>query len=137
MFLQEEEPGGNRDARSGHHLRSIHIHSKTTRRHQLQTPEPGQRVQRHPAHEPLQGEQLFSLMLLTHVNCLSFADLLLLSLFIQTDSHLRHYLHIIEDKPVYPVIYDSNGIVLSMPPIINGEYLMPLFSFLVVLSVSL
>lgn len=42
-------------------------------------------------------------------------------LFPQTDSHLRHYLHIIEDKPVYPVIYDSNGVVLSMPPIINGE----------------
>lgn len=39
----------------------------------------------------------------------------------QTDSHLRHYLHIIEDKPLYPVIYDSNGVVLSMPPIINGE----------------
>jgi hypothetical protein len=40
---------------------------------------------------------------------------------LQTDSHLRHYLHIIEDKPAYPVIYDSNGVVLSMPPIINGE----------------
>uniref|UniRef100_A0A673Z6C8 Phenylalanine--tRNA ligase beta subunit n=1 Tax=Salmo trutta TaxID=8032 RepID=A0A673Z6C8_SALTR len=44
----------------------------------------------------------------------------LMSLY-KTDSHLRHYLHIIEDKPVYPVIYDSNGIVLSMPPIINGD----------------
>ncbi|XP_039611891.1 phenylalanine--tRNA ligase beta subunit [Polypterus senegalus] len=40
----------------------------------------------------------------------------------KNDSHLRHYLHIIEDKPVYPVIYDSNGIVLSMPPIINGNH---------------
>ncbi|XP_061574753.1 phenylalanine--tRNA ligase beta subunit [Cololabis saira] len=40
----------------------------------------------------------------------------------KTDSHLRHYLHIIEDKPRYPVIYDSNGIVLSMPPIINGDH---------------
>ncbi|CAH1775466.1 unnamed protein product [Owenia fusiformis] len=38
------------------------------------------------------------------------------------DSHLRHYLPIIRDKPVYPVIYDSNGVVLSMPPIINGEH---------------
>merc|ERR1712142_152620 len=38
------------------------------------------------------------------------------------DSHLRHYLHIIEDKPVYPVIYDANGVVLSMPPIINGDH---------------
>ncbi|XP_033097809.1 phenylalanine--tRNA ligase beta subunit-like [Anneissia japonica] len=38
------------------------------------------------------------------------------------DSHLRHYLPIIRDKPVYPVIYDSNNTVLSMPPIINGDH---------------
>lgn len=53
--------------------------------------------------------------------CLSCANLPLFFWLVQTDSHLRHYLHIIEDKPVYPVIYDSNGVVLSMPPIINGE----------------
>ena len=29
---------------------------------------------------------------------------------------------IIKDSPVYPVIYDSNGVVLSMPPIINGDH---------------
>uniref|UniRef100_A0A8C9U4T7 Phenylalanine--tRNA ligase beta subunit n=1 Tax=Serinus canaria TaxID=9135 RepID=A0A8C9U4T7_SERCA len=40
----------------------------------------------------------------------------------RTDSHLRHYLHLIENKPRYPVIYDSNGLVLSMPPIINGDH---------------
>ncbi|KAJ3590780.1 hypothetical protein NHX12_008729 [Muraenolepis orangiensis] len=45
----------------------------------------------------------------------------LMSLY-KTDSHLRHYLHIIEDQPAYPVIYDSNGVVLSMPPIINGDH---------------
>ncbi|KAJ7990597.1 hypothetical protein DPEC_G00302050 [Dallia pectoralis] len=45
----------------------------------------------------------------------------LMSLY-KTDSHLRHYLHIIEDEPAYPVIYDSNGVVLSMPPIINGDH---------------
>ncbi|ROL43561.1 Phenylalanine--tRNA ligase beta subunit [Anabarilius grahami] len=38
------------------------------------------------------------------------------------DSHLKHYLHIIENEPLYPIIYDSNGIVLSMPPIINGDH---------------
>ncbi|CAL1531271.1 unnamed protein product [Lymnaea stagnalis] len=38
------------------------------------------------------------------------------------ESHLRPYLHIIKDKPVYPVIYDKNRVVLSMPPIINGEH---------------
>ncbi|XP_042314896.1 phenylalanine--tRNA ligase beta subunit [Sceloporus undulatus] len=40
----------------------------------------------------------------------------------RTDSHLRHYLHIIENEPLYPVIHDSNGVVLSMPPIINGDH---------------
>lgn len=39
-----------------------------------------------------------------------------------TDSHLRHYLPIIKDSPVYPVIKDSKGVVLSLPPIINGDH---------------
>ncbi|TGZ55489.1 hypothetical protein CRM22_010398 [Opisthorchis felineus] len=39
-----------------------------------------------------------------------------------TDSHLKPYLPIIQDKPMYPVITDANGTVLSMPPIINGEH---------------
>ncbi|KAL8581836.1 hypothetical protein ACOMHN_010210 [Nucella lapillus] len=38
------------------------------------------------------------------------------------ESHLKPYLPLIRDKPVYPVIYDSTGVVLSMPPIINGEH---------------
>ncbi|KAK4048228.1 phenylalanine--tRNA ligase subunit beta [Microbotryomycetes sp. JL201] len=37
------------------------------------------------------------------------------------DKHLGRYLHIIEDSPVYPIIYDSTRQVLSMPPIINSE----------------
>jgi len=40
----------------------------------------------------------------------------------KTENHLKHFLHIIEDKPVYPVIYDANGVVLSMPPIINSDH---------------
>lgn len=39
-----------------------------------------------------------------------------------TDPHLKQYLHIVKDKPVYPVIYDQNNVVLSMPPIINGNH---------------
>ncbi|ESO90473.1 hypothetical protein LOTGIDRAFT_217906 [Lottia gigantea] len=38
------------------------------------------------------------------------------------DNHIKHFLPIIENKPVYPVIYDSNNIILSMPPIINGDH---------------
>ncbi|CDS37653.1 phenylalanyl tRNA synthetase beta chain [Echinococcus multilocularis] len=38
------------------------------------------------------------------------------------ESHLKAYLDIIRDKPVYPLIKDSKGTVLSMPPIINGEH---------------
>ena len=37
------------------------------------------------------------------------------------DLKLKHFLHIIRDSPVYPVIYDANRTVLSMPPIINGS----------------
>lgn len=37
------------------------------------------------------------------------------------DSHLKPYLPLIKDKPRYPVIYDKNKVVLSMPPIINGD----------------
>ncbi|KAG8718511.1 phenylalanine--tRNA ligase subunit beta [Ceratobasidium sp. 394] len=40
----------------------------------------------------------------------------------QGEKHLSRYLHIIQDSPVYPIIYDSNRTVLSMPPIINSEH---------------
>lgn len=35
---------------------------------------------------------------------------------------MKAYLPIIRDSPVYPVIYDSNGVVCSLPPIINGDH---------------
>ncbi|XP_066979481.1 phenylalanine--tRNA ligase beta subunit [Macrobrachium rosenbergii] len=38
------------------------------------------------------------------------------------DSHLKEFVPIIKDKPVYPVISDQNGVVLSLPPIINGDH---------------
>jgi len=41
---------------------------------------------------------------------------------LQSDRHLSRYLHIIKDSPVYPIIYDTNDQVLSMPPIINSEH---------------
>lgn len=39
-----------------------------------------------------------------------------------THAQLKQYLHIIKDSSVYPIIYDKNGVVLSMPPIINGNH---------------
>ncbi|KAI1087724.1 phenylalanyl-tRNA synthetase beta chain [Rostrohypoxylon terebratum] len=42
--------------------------------------------------------------------------------FYGKDRHLGRYLHIIKDKPVYPVIYDANRVVCSLPPIINGDH---------------
>ncbi|CAG9944574.1 unnamed protein product [Clonostachys rosea f. rosea IK726] len=42
--------------------------------------------------------------------------------FYEKDKHLGRYLHIIRDSPVYPVVYDKNKIVCSLPPIINGEH---------------
>ncbi|WWC88096.1 phenylalanine-tRNA ligase, beta subunit [Kwoniella dendrophila CBS 6074] len=40
----------------------------------------------------------------------------------ETDRHLAKYLNIIRDAPAYPIIYDSNDQVLSMPPIINSQH---------------
>jgi phenylalanyl-tRNA synthetase beta chain len=42
--------------------------------------------------------------------------------FYEKDKHLSRYLHIIRDSPVYPIIYDKNRKVLSMPPIINSNH---------------
>ena len=40
----------------------------------------------------------------------------------KSDQKLKQFLHIIEDSPVFPVIYDANNTVLSLPPIINGAH---------------
>ncbi|KFY06693.1 hypothetical protein V492_07837 [Pseudogymnoascus sp. VKM F-4246] len=42
--------------------------------------------------------------------------------FYENDKHLGKFLHIIRDKPVYPVVFDSKKTVCSLPPIINGEH---------------
>lgn len=40
---------------------------------------------------------------------------------LKKDLKLKKYLSIIEESPVYPVFYDANRTVLSLPPIINSE----------------
>ncbi|KAH8106164.1 phenylalanyl-tRNA synthetase [Cristinia sonorae] len=40
----------------------------------------------------------------------------------ESEKHLSRYLPIIRDSPVYPIIYDSQRRVASMPPIINSEH---------------
>eukprot|EP00743_Colponemidia_sp_Colp-15_P001397 GILK01001532.1.p1 GENE.GILK01001532.1~~GILK01001532.1.p1 ORF type:complete len:604 (+),score=105.96 GILK01001532.1:43-1812(+) len=42
--------------------------------------------------------------------------------FYKDDNKLKHFLHIIQDSPLYPVILDSQRVVLSLPPIINSEH---------------
>ncbi|KAJ1862909.1 phenylalanine--tRNA ligase subunit beta [Coemansia sp. RSA 2703] len=42
--------------------------------------------------------------------------------FYESDMHIRKFLHIIRDSPVYPVIYDANHTVMSLPPLINSEH---------------
>ena len=42
--------------------------------------------------------------------------------FYEKDKHLSRYLPIVRDSPVYPIIYDKNRQVLSMPPIINSNH---------------
>lgn len=40
----------------------------------------------------------------------------------EKDKNMSKYLPIIRDSPVYPIIYDANRTVLSMPPIINSNH---------------
>ncbi|CAI7897729.1 unnamed protein product [Closterium sp. NIES-54] len=42
--------------------------------------------------------------------------------FYKSDNKLKKFLHIISDSPVFPVIYDANRTVLSLPPVINGSH---------------
>ncbi|KTW32756.1 phenylalanine-tRNA ligase, beta subunit [Pneumocystis jirovecii RU7] len=42
--------------------------------------------------------------------------------FYKNDKHIGKFLHLIENSPIYPVIYDSNRVVCSLPPIINSEH---------------
>ncbi|KAK9448247.1 uncharacterized protein V1518DRAFT_418445 [Limtongia smithiae] len=41
--------------------------------------------------------------------------------FYDNDKHLGRFLHIIRDAPVYPVVFDAQRRVCSLPPIINSE----------------
>jgi phenylalanyl-tRNA synthetase beta chain len=38
------------------------------------------------------------------------------------DTHMRPFAKLISDSPVLPVIRDSDGVVLSLPPLINGDH---------------
>jgi phenylalanyl-tRNA synthetase beta chain len=38
------------------------------------------------------------------------------------DPKLKHYVHLLQSEPLFPIIYDSNGVVLSLPPLINSEH---------------
>jgi len=40
----------------------------------------------------------------------------------ENKKHLRPFLKLTDSSPVHPVIYDSKGTVLSLPPIINGDH---------------
>lgn len=42
--------------------------------------------------------------------------------FYEKDAKIKKFLYIIRDSPVFPIIKDSKGVVLSLPPIINGDH---------------
>lgn len=41
---------------------------------------------------------------------------------LEAHQQLSKFLHIIREKPTYPVVRDAKGVVLSLPPIINGDH---------------
>jgi len=59
---------------------------------------------------------------LTHSTSFTSKDLLELYETDATCKHLKPYVPIIKDSPVYPVVLDSKERVLSLPPIINGDH---------------
>jgi len=38
------------------------------------------------------------------------------------DPKLKHYTHLLKDEPLYPVVLDSQGIVMALPPLINSDH---------------
>jgi phenylalanyl-tRNA synthetase beta chain len=42
--------------------------------------------------------------------------------YLDTDLKLRKFVPIIQKSAVYPVVFDSNRTVLSLPPIINSAH---------------
>ncbi|KAJ2784907.1 phenylalanine--tRNA ligase subunit beta [Coemansia javaensis] len=42
--------------------------------------------------------------------------------FYEGDGHIENYLDIIRESPVYPVVYDANRTVMSLPPLINSNH---------------
>ncbi|CAD5234442.1 unnamed protein product [Bursaphelenchus xylophilus] len=40
----------------------------------------------------------------------------------KNELHLREFVPIIKTKPLYPVVFDSSGVVCSLPPIINSDH---------------
>lgn len=52
---------------------------------------------------------------------LGFEEELTLEEILEKHEKGREYGHLIKDKPYYPLLVDSEGKVLSMPPIINSE----------------
>lgn len=45
----------------------------------------------------------------------------LIAHYLQNDLYLRPYAALLKESPVYPVIYDRDRTVLSLPPVINGS----------------
>ncbi|KAJ2521155.1 phenylalanine--tRNA ligase subunit beta [Coemansia sp. RSA 1939] len=42
--------------------------------------------------------------------------------FYESDMHIKKFLDIIRYSPVYPVVYDANRTVMSLPPLINSNH---------------
>lgn len=41
---------------------------------------------------------------------------------LNNDPKLKHFTHLLKDEPLYPIITDSNGVVMCFPPMINSEH---------------
>lgn len=76
------------------------------------------------SYDALPGDQIHFVPLTHTASSQSFSAKELLEHY-ETDpacKHLKPYVPIIKHSPVYPVVLDAHGTVLSLPPIINGSH---------------
>jgi phenylalanyl-tRNA synthetase beta chain len=41
---------------------------------------------------------------------------------LSSDPKLKHYVPLLQHEPLYPILVDSNGVVMAVPPLINSEH---------------
>lgn len=61
----------------------------------------------------------FKFVPLNRTECVNGVELLEL---LSADAKLKHYVHLLKNEPLFPAIIDSQGRIMSIPPLINSDH---------------